>query len=158
MTPAELGKFVQARADLLPTKFRINGAPVTGTELGDGTALLPLVAMEATKVYKAITDGSIDFAQLQTESPQTHFTGYSVKSLAKLPDGLIHLIVNSALLNLAREPQPALDLPRNLSEESLPQTSELQAHLTAHKLTLEKNRTIKNSPKIADTSNYEPGQ
>jgi hypothetical protein len=130
MEISHLSDFVETRVNQLNTRFTLNGQPVTSADMASEIGLLPLVVMQLTQSIKSISDEPVPMTQLlEPADPQSHFLSSRVIALPDMPDGLLHLHINNAILCLAREPAKQIELPRNLAESSLPEISELSAHI-----------------------------
>lgn len=131
MDASSLSAFVSKRIELLPTRFTLIGSPISAKDIASPTGLLPLVALYINELHNTVHGNKTASAPiLEPADPKTHLLCSEVSSLPDAPEGWIHLLANSAILMMAREPAPALDLPRDLSESSLPATSELMPHIS----------------------------
>lgn len=126
-----LSAFVEKRIEMLPTRFTLMGNSIAAQDIASPKGMLPLVALYIKDLNDKIEGKlSTNAPVVEPADPKTHLLSSAVYSLPDIPEGLLNLLTNSAILTMAREPVPELDLPRDLSEASLPETSELLPHIS----------------------------
>lgn len=136
MLADHISAFVKARLDMLPTKFTLNGETVSSHDLSDPSGLLPLLLVKTGKTIEILDtttkNDNIPASIIQPADPSTHMLSSTIGKLPDMPVGMLHLYINSAILSIARPPSDELHLPHDLSEASLPQSSELSLHIAQH--------------------------
>lgn len=149
-TVQQLSSFVQRLLDEKPTAFTLDGEQISSVDLASPTGLLPLVVVTANENIKHLMDAHQDDENYIAVSPHdTHMLGCEVQDLPNIPHGQLLLHVNTALNVLARAPVSSLHLPRDISDQDLPATSELRAHIQRHAIfSRTAERTSENSASL----------